>query len=598
MKTSIFMTTRTRPDGGLVDHDDSLTPALSSRIDSLPERFVENLSRQELRVGDVLVGRYRLVQPLGGGGMGQVFVAENLIGRRVAIKVLRPDLLADPSFRRRFQKEAEAIASIDHPNVVRFLDLVVSDPTFLVMEYLQGPTLSAVLKAETRLAPARAIAIIRRLCWGLEAAHQAGVIHRDIKPSNIILGPDVEVGEQPKLLDFGVAKVGISSPEDQLTRAGQIIGSPHYMSPEQITGGEIGPRSDIYSLGCLTYHLLSGAPPFVGTEEFNILSQHVSAEPPPLTGVAADVAQIVSRALAKNPAVRFESMKEMATALHAAEARGSSAASSLDSPTRAFRRPAATSESGKRWATPTLLGIGVMIFALGVVLGALLLRKGADVARNGIIIVSDPAGAVVEVDGKRVEEVTPTAVALARGTHRIVLRRQGLGTVERTVEVDGEAHRRLVEVVLPPQSRRIVVKTAPPGATIYVDRTLAAGTTPTTINVVDDDFHEIRAELAGYEILVHALKPEDKDPELMLELTPEKNPTGTVSVDANGAADVWLDGVSTAYVTPTLAFQLPVGAHVIELRGAGGLRSLPVHIMLRRGENLHLTMALVTGAAR
>ena len=294
--------------------------------------------------------------------------------------------------------------------------------------------------------------------------------------------------------------------------------------------------------------MVAGQPPFTA-EEFKILSQHVSTEPSPLpaTGIAADVVKIVDRALAKNPAVRFESMKEMAAALQAAETRGGSASaglSALDSPTRDFRGPVERAAPPvRRWVTPVLLGAGALILAVGVALGALVLRQGTGVLHNGIIIVSDPAGAVVEVDGKRIEEVTPTAVALPKGTHKIVLRRQGLGTVERTVNVDGEAHRRLVEVVLPPQTRRIVVKTAPPGASVYVDGTLAIGTTPTTINVVDEDFHEIRAEHAGYETLAHALKPEDKEPESMLELTPEKQPMGSVAIDANGAADVWLDGV-------------------------------------------------------
>src|SRR5437868_3166011 len=141
----------------------------------MPEDFVMLLSRRRHFIGEVIAGRYKLVERLGVGAMGQVFAAENLaIGRRVAVKVLKAELLADADFRKRFQREAEAIAAIDHRNVVRFLDLVVGDPVFLVMEYLTGPTLASLLKRERRLDPVRAINIATRLCWGLDAAHRAG----------------------------------------------------------------------------------------------------------------------------------------------------------------------------------------------------------------------------------------------------------------------------------------------------------------------------------------------------------------------------------------------------------------------------------------
>ncbi|MGZ3406505.1 MAG: serine/threonine-protein kinase, partial [Polyangia bacterium] len=169
------------------------------------------LSRRPLLPGDVIAGRYKLIETLGNGSMGQVFIGEiQSIGRRVAIKVLKPELLVDAQFRRRFQQEAEAVAAIEHRNVARFFDLVVGDPTFLVMEYVAGPTLAAALK-KGPLDPVRAINIVRRLCWALEAAHRAGVIHRDIKPSNIILAPDVEIGDEPKLIDFGLAKVAATT---------------------------------------------------------------------------------------------------------------------------------------------------------------------------------------------------------------------------------------------------------------------------------------------------------------------------------------------------------------------------------------------------
>src|SRR4051794_14375698 len=254
-----------------------------SRVDTLPEDFLNLLKTGPLQIGDVIAGRYKLIERLGDGAMGQVFVAENLaIGRRVAIKVLKTELLADPSFRQRFQHEAEAIAAIEHRNVARFLDLVVGDPTFLVMEYVRGPTLDDILEKEKRLPPPRAVRITQRLCWALEAAHSAGVIHRDIKPSNVIVAPDLENEEEPKLIDFGLAKLAHAAVKAGLTRTGQIVGTPEYMAPEQISNKPVDARADVYALGCLLYELLTGRPPFEGSDDVQVLYQQLHDTPAPL----------------------------------------------------------------------------------------------------------------------------------------------------------------------------------------------------------------------------------------------------------------------------------------------------------------------------
>src|SRR6185312_6788751 len=167
-----------------------------SRIDTLPDGFADILKRRSLQPGDVVGEHYRLIEVLGGGAMGHVFTAENrAIGSTVAIKVLKPELLANPEFRQRFQYEAQAVGSIEHPNVARFLDVVVGDPTFLVMEYVPGETLATTLAREKAMSIQRAVHIATRLAWGLDAAHAAGIIHRDLKPANVILTADREVGE-------------------------------------------------------------------------------------------------------------------------------------------------------------------------------------------------------------------------------------------------------------------------------------------------------------------------------------------------------------------------------------------------------------------
>jgi serine/threonine-protein kinase len=225
-----------------------------SRVDTLPEDFARLLGQKPHAPGAIIGGRFKLVEKLGGGAMGDVFVAENLaIGVRVAVKLLKPDLLADPHFRQRFQREAQAIASIEHPNVARFYDLVVGDPTFLVMEYVRGETLATRLRTAGRLSPGETVRFAIRLCWALRAAHAAGVIHRDLKPANVLLASDAEQGEVPKLIDFGLAKLATRPSEQSLTRTGQLVGTPQYMSPEQIAGKDVDARSDVYALGCLAY---------------------------------------------------------------------------------------------------------------------------------------------------------------------------------------------------------------------------------------------------------------------------------------------------------------------------------------------------------
>jgi serine/threonine protein kinase len=565
-------------------------PLSASRIELLSEEFARLLSRRPHQIGDVLAARYRIVERLGQGGMGEVFVAENIaLGRRVAVKLLQPELLANASFRRRFQQEADAVAAVDHPNVVRFLDLVVGDPTFLVMEYVSGPTLHAVLAQERKLDPRRAIDIARRLCWGLDAVHRAGVVHRDVKPSNIILAPDDETGEQPKLLDFGVAKQVASKPsEEQLTLAGQIVGTPHYMSPEQITGGVVDARSDVYALGCVLYHMVAGEPPFHADHQFRILSQHVQQSPAPLSRHGAEAPpeldRVLARALAKDPADRFANARELAQAL-AACARPSS-----DVPTGSISSPR-KSRSWPRYAVVALAAL-----AIGVAGASFRPRRRVTVGSSSLFLGTEPAGAHVEVDGRVLDETTPTMIRWSgAGRHNVKLHKEGYGDVERTVAIaDGE--RTLLDITLPPRSHQIEVKTAPPGARVYLDGRGVQGATPTVMMVVDDDFHEILVERAGYETLSYSLKPEDHRSEILLTLEPERQPRGTLVVDTNGAAEVWLDDVFTGFTTPTLGLQVAAGEHKVQLFDAGGLKSPVTKVTVKAGDTQYLMLPLLKEA--
>jgi tRNA A-37 threonylcarbamoyl transferase component Bud32 len=532
------------------------------------------LSRRPLSPGDVIANRYKLVETLGNGAMGQVFIGEiQSIGRRVAIKVLKPQLLADAQFRRRFQQEAEAVAAIEHRNVARFFDLVVGDPTFLVMEYVPGPTLSAALR-KGPLQPVRAINIVRRLCWALAAAHRAGVIHRDIKPSNIILAPDVEHGDEPKLIDFGLAKVAATTLGEGLTRTGQIIGTPQYMSPEQIANKDVDARSDVYSLGCVLYEMLVGRSAFSGEDDVQIFYQQMHHVPePPSTkvpGVPPELDAVLARCLAKEPADRFASMEEMAAALAAIDRRrGSDRASSL---------------RGGGY------GLALAAFVLGALAtgGGMVLGSKQSAGEGEIVVTSQPAGANVEVDGHAWRQTTPTAVtALGPGRHNVRVAAAGHGAVEQSLVIP-RGGRGSVEVVLPATQRELELSSVPAGARVFIDGQLAHGRTPMTVSLTQDDFHELRFDLDGYESEVRALKPEDTDATVTVHLEAARLDRGTLWIDGPLGSEVWIDGAPTGAAAPTLGLQVSTGSHAIELRSSDGAVLAEKAIRVARGQILHV----------
>jgi tRNA A-37 threonylcarbamoyl transferase component Bud32 len=575
-------------------HDDPATspatPLSASRVDSLTEDFARFLSRRHPDVGQILAGRYRILEALGGGGMGNVFIAENVsIRRRVALKLLHADLLSQPEFRKRFQQEADAIAAIEHSNVVRLFDLVVGDPTFLVMEYVPGPTLAAVLKTDKRIDPVRAMRIAQRLCLGLEAAHRAKVVHRDVKPANIILAPDAEAGENPKLVDFGVAKLTVAKPaEDQLTRTGQIVGTPYYMSPEQIAKSNlVDPRSDLYSLGCVLYHLVAGQPPFAAEDEYEIFSQHVQKMPAPPSQVCGDVPPaldaIILRALAKRPDDRFASAQEMAKAL----LRASPAPATGSAPEVVGFPAPPPRRSPLRLAI--LAASGVALLGLGYLIG----HRPAPSAPTGagaLFVDSDPRGAEVELDGKPLGQKTPAlATGLPGGSHRIRLRHAGYDDLEQVVEL-GTDQRRAVAPVLLPKSRTIEVETIPSGAHVYVDDHMLPGQTPLSISVAEGDFHGLRLERPGYKPYFTPLQPENHDPTLSVHLVPETEARGTLWVDADQSSHVYIDNVDTGLLTPTLAIDVTAGTHVIELRDGTDRVGARRKLRVGRGDTMHVTL--------
>jgi eukaryotic-like serine/threonine-protein kinase len=268
-----------------------------------------------------LSGRYELREIIGRGGMGTVYRATDLVlDRTVAVKVL-PAALAEEDSRHivRFQREARAAASLAHPSVVAIYDSGEDEDTrFIVMECVAGRSLSQVLRADAPLPPARAATIGAGVADALAAAHAAGIVHRDVKPGNVMLQADDAV----KVLDFGLAR---SLGGSALTQTAAVLGTAHYMAPEQALGHPADERSDIYSLGCVLYALLTGRPPFTGEAAAAILHQHVNSDPPPPSalnpGVSKELEETVMQMLAKSPAARPRTatqVRDRLTALAAA----------------------------------------------------------------------------------------------------------------------------------------------------------------------------------------------------------------------------------------------------------------------------------------
>jgi serine/threonine-protein kinase len=301
-----------------------------------------------LSTGDVLSDRYRLDEPVADGGMGEVWRATDVsLGRTVAVKVLRPALLADPGFDARFRAEARMMAALTHPNVVDVYDYGHSpsgsggEVAFLVMAYVDGEPLSRRIADAGRLSPAETMSVVAQAAEALHAAHQRGIIHRDVKPANLLIQPSGMV----TLVDFGVAR---SPTVTQVTAANSILGTAMYMAPEQASGREVSPATDIYALGAVAYHCLAGHPPFEGDGPLEIALRHVSEEPPPLPGdIPLAARTLVERSMAKDPADRYDSAAQLAAAARSVMAgRGAVAAAVRAATARAATARAFTSRPG------------------------------------------------------------------------------------------------------------------------------------------------------------------------------------------------------------------------------------------------------------
>ena len=365
--------------------------------------------------GALLCGRYRLQQSVGRGGMADVYLAfDNKRQAQVAVKILREDLAEDPDFVRRFRREAEALARLDHPNIVRFYGFEQDGPVaFIVMDYIEGATLRRqLLDQHGPLEIKTLTSILRDLCGALHYAHLNGVVHRDLKPGNVMLKRDGKA----LLTDFGIARAGAA-----VTMTAPIMGTPPYMSPEQCEGAEPDARSDIYSLGVLLFEMATGRRPFTGDEPgltetgtpARIQEAHLRMPPPEPRSLnpklPAAASAVILRALAKRPADRWPDAVSLREAWEAAVGLAGGATAAAVTLTKTTGRP--TPQAGRRpFPRWTVVLVGIVLLA--AVAAVALASRGS---HGGEVVAPTAAPAMVQPSATVVLTVPPPTAKPVQG---------------------------------------------------------------------------------------------------------------------------------------------------------------------------------------
>ena len=391
-----------------------------------------------MRIGST-VGQYRVLRQIGEGGMGVVFHGEHVvIGRRAAIKILKPELSKDRGSLERFFNEARVTAAIHDPGIVQLFDVGVTRDrhAYIAMELLEGESVDARLRQVGTLAPAGALGLVRQVASTLSAVHACGIIHRDLKPGNLFLVADPAMPDRERVmvLDFGTAKLGPQMSDGHQTHHGVIVGTPIYMSPEQCNGTAVDERADIYSLGCVLFRLLAGRPPFAVTGTGPAIAAHLTEQPPPpsrFVTVTPGVDELVLRCLAKSRADRFPSMAALAaecerqiaaltgdTAMSSISTIPDPTTVSLDGPATTLggavaERPATTAT----WRARVGGALAVGIIAASVIVIALARRGGDETTAAATLPPAPPSELVAAppVDTPPPSPPPPTPAAVVVG---------------------------------------------------------------------------------------------------------------------------------------------------------------------------------------
>ena len=459
-------------------------PTSTSSVDIVRERLQR-----------IIEGKYRIERLLGKGGMGQVFLAHDLaLEREVAIKVLPPDVAQDDQVVRRFQQEAKTAAKLDHPNIIPIYRVESEGGlNYFVMKYISGTSLEDLLDKKEPLP----VPEIQRILWeaacALGHAHQRGVVHRDVKPANIMFDHDGRV----MLTDFGISKALQAA--TGLTATGMIIGTPHYMAPEQAKGAPVDGRADQYSLGVVGYRMITAELPFSGDSVHTIIYKHIYEEPPLAStkrpGIPGALTVAISRALAKQPDQRFPTMEAFATAVwpeqpvaSPARSRGGArprSRATSDAPTEITGAPTTPLPAAKsrKPAPPPVR------------------RRSRTPALVGLVVVAAGVGGYLALKGSR-EQGAGSSEPRAVSAPRSLLPAPRVDTVRVPMQPSRAPPRRAAPAV---EAQGFLTIAADPFGQVYIDG-VDAGQTPLVEYAVKPGRHTIRLEHAGFKTLTETVQ--------------------------------------------------------------------------------------------
>ena len=462
-------------------------------------------------------GRFRVLRPLGRGGMGMVYLAEDpVIGRQVAIKVVRADPGLDEAeiheLQTRFEREFQSAGTLSHPNIVTVFDVgKEGDSSFFAMEFLPGESLSDILRSDRVLSFKEIADYAVKICSALDYAHDHGVVHRDIKPANIL----IDRSGEPKITDFGVAKLTSTN----LTRTGTVVGTPSYMSPEQVTGQPVSGASDQFSVAVILYQMLTGELPFIGENPTTILYKIVHETPTrpheKKRTLPPQIDQVLLRALEKKPESRYARCVDLAAAVR--EALGV-AAQELD---LAFDLPESTLQmrhqrgrprkQERRWgpiaagaaAVAAAAGLAFFLFATDAGKGIIGLEGSASsqTMSRAVFVQSAESGASIWKDGVDTGLVVPAEVELegAEGDAVLLeLRRDDRVVATKRLVIDPAMATEWVAVEEAVPAQSYAVTTRPAGARVFLNNAVVAETTPADISLVPGEQYDLRVELAEH----------------------------------------------------------------------------------------------------